>query len=181
MWLVEIGELTGLKKAEVNTVKQFISKTTDRYRVSYGKRTENFPRQCVFFGTTNTREFLRDETGDRRWWVLDSGYKESTKNVFDDLTHNEVDQIWAEALYLYQKGEKLYLSNDLEEVAREIQREHREVDDRVSMVEEYLDILLPTDWYEMCKTDRVIKGLCKDKGLVQWKSGQSVLAVKKKT
>jgi predicted P-loop ATPase len=149
VWLIEMAELAGLKKAEVDTIKHFISKREDRYRVAYGRRTENFPRQCVFFGTSNNKDFLRDPTGNRRFWPVDTMQRLFTKDVFAELTEDEVGQIWAEAVELYRCGEKLYLSPELEAEAQRVQAEHSEQDERVGMIEKYLDTLLPDNWEEM--------------------------------
>jgi Predicted P-loop ATPase and inactivated derivatives len=149
VWLIEMGELAGLKKAEMETIKHFISKQEDRYRVAYGRRIENFPRQCVFFGTTNDKEFLRDPTGNRRFWPVDAGEIEPAKNVFDDLNDYEIDQIWAEAVELYNKKESRYLDKDLEAQAYQTQLEHSETDERIGLIQEYLAILLPEKWNEM--------------------------------
>jgi len=88
-WLIELGELAGLRKAEVDAVKHFVSKKEDRFRVAYGKRVEHFPRRCVFFGTTNEEDFLRDVTGNRRFWVINTkGGKPiiDFKEYLDDVT-----------------------------------------------------------------------------------------------
>jgi predicted P-loop ATPase len=85
--------------------------------VPYGRRTASYPRQCVFFGTTNEKEFLRDATGDRRFWPVDVGRLKPIKSVFNDLV-NEVDQIWAEAYFRWQMGETLYMKDELEVEAK---------------------------------------------------------------
>ncbi len=154
-WLVEIGELKGLSRAESSTVKQFVSRTTDRYRVAYGERTENFPRQCVFFGTTNTADFLKDETGERRWWIIDTNIEKATKSPFKDLDE-EKDQIWAEAVQIYHQCEGLYLSGEVKETAEEIQKEHKIRDERTGTVQEYLNTPLPKNWYGMDVSERVL-------------------------
>lgn len=154
-WLVEMGELNGLKKAEINNVKQFITKTTDRFRAAYARKTEDYPRQCVFFGTTNEKNFLKDDTGDRRWWVLDLNIEAATKNIFKDLTAYEIDQIWAEALELYHKGETLFLSKELEEIARQVQKDHKATDDRKGLIEDYLNTPVPENWYERDTYERI--------------------------
>jgi putative DNA primase/helicase len=154
VWLAEMGELAGLKKAAVESIKHFISTRYDRYRVSYGKRTENFPRQCVFFGTTNNRDFLRDPTGNRRFWPIDTVNGNPVKSVFRDLTRSEIDQIWAEAVYLYRKGEDLFLPKEIEQIAVEVQSEFTEKDDRVGSIERYLNTLLPENWDELSIYDR---------------------------
>lgn len=149
VWIVEMPELAGLKKADVENVKHYVSKREDRYRVAYGRRVENFPRQCVFFGSTNRRDFLRDTTGNRRFWPVATSAKLVTKDVFKDLTEGEIDQIWSEALVFYKKGEALYLSRELEEEAFKVQTEHAEYDERTGLIQRYLDIKLPANWDEM--------------------------------
>lgn len=149
VWLVEMGELAGLKKAEMETIKHFISKQEDRYRVAYGRRIDNFPRQCVFFGTTNNKDFLHDPTGNRRFWPVDTMEGVPTKSVFTDLDDYEIDQLWAEAVCLYKAGETRYLDKELEEQAYKMQTEHSENDERTGIVQRYLDTLLPENWDEM--------------------------------
>ena len=149
VWLLEMAELAGLKKAEMETIKHFISKCEDRYRVAYGRRIENFPRQCVFFASTNDKDFLRDPTGNRRFWPVDIDETTPIKNVFEELDQYEVDQIWAEAVKLFKDGETLYLSAELEQLAFAKQTEHSETDDRSGLVQGFLDTLLPESWPEM--------------------------------
>jgi len=154
VWVLEMAELAGLKKAEIEQIKHFISKGDDRYRVAYGRRTENFPRQCVFFGTTNSRDFLKNISGNRRFWPLDTFIVTPVKDFNLDLTEEEVNQIWAEAVELYKAGEKLYLSRELEAQAREQQAEHSETDDRGGLIQNYLNTLLPVDWDYMDVSQR---------------------------
>ena len=149
VWLLEMGELAGLKKAEMETIKHFISKQEDRYRVAYGRRVDNFPRQCIFFGTTNNLDFLRDPTGNRRFWPVTTMETPPTMSLWDDMDPYQIGQIWAEAIELYNAGEALYLDKELEEYALRKQYEHCEVDDRTGIVQEYLNMLLPENWPEM--------------------------------
>lgn len=153
-WLIELGELASLKKAEVDIVKQFVAKTEDRFRVAYGKRLEHFPRRCVFFGTTNEEDFLRDATGNRRFWVVNVLGRVGLVDVWGYLDPVTVGQLWAEAKELYEDGEELYLDSRLEEVARSIQMDHLEKDDRLGLVVEYLNRKLPKDWDDMDTYDR---------------------------
>lgn len=148
VWIVEVGELAGMRKAEAETIKLFISKTSDRFRPAYGRRMQEFPRQCVFIGTTNESQFLRDMTGNRRFWVVDTP-NEPTKDLWEDLTPETVGQIWAEAVEIYKAGEKLYLPRNLEAIARDIQESYEEENPRAGLVLEYLDRLLPDDWEAM--------------------------------
>lgn len=149
-WIVEIGELAGLSKADVEAIKHFISKQRDQFRPAYARTTETFYRQCVFFGTTNRAEFLRDATGNRRFLPVDVT-REVTADELDNLP---VSQLWAEAVQLYRNGEPLYLSNDAKRIAQIEQDLHREQDERLGLVQRYLDRLLPENWDELDVYDR---------------------------
>lgn len=162
VWILELAELAALGKAEFEQIKHFISKGEDRYRVAYGKRSENFPRQCIFIGTTNTKDFLRDPTGNRRFWPVQSDVFKRTKNIWEDLTNYEVNQIWAEAVVLYKQGETLYLDPSLESEALLKQTEHREIDDRTGLIQSYLDTLLPVDWESLDLNQRRLFLQCED-------------------
>jgi len=144
-WLLELSEMAGIRKMDVETVKSFASRTDDKYRPSYGRVVENHPRQCVIIGTTNSDGgFLRDVTGNRRFWpvkVAGGGVKRPW-----DLTEAEVGQIWAEAVAYFEGGEELYLTGEVADIAAEEQRGAMETDEREGLVREYLNRLLPTDW-----------------------------------
>jgi predicted P-loop ATPase len=146
-WIIEIGELAGMRKAEAETIKLYISKQSDRFRPAYGRRLQECPRQCIFIGTTNESQFLRDTTGNRRFWVVDTP-NEPRLDMWEDLTDDVIRQIWAEAVALYHKGEKLYLPKKLEAVAREVQEIYEEENPKVGIVAQYLERLLPEDWDE---------------------------------
>lgn len=152
-WILEIGELAGLRKAEVETLRSFLSRQNDIYRASFGKRTTPHPRQCVFFGTTNAESgYLRDTTGNRRFWpvkTLGGGSKRSW-----DVTQEEVLQIWAEVMHYVKAGEKLYLDPEVEALAKAEQREAMESDEREGLVREYLEALLPDNWDDMDTFER---------------------------
>lgn len=152
-WIIEIAELAGLRKAEVEAVKHFITKQRDQFRPAYARTVETFKRQCIFVGTTNNNDFLRDPSGNRRFLPVDVNRDKVTKSVFEDL-ESEVNQIWAEAMHLYRNGEKLYLSTEVEEMARTEQRLHSEMDERIGLVSNYLDIRLPKNWEDLDVHDR---------------------------
>ena len=96
-WILEIGELAGLRKAEVETLRSFISRQNDIYRASFGKRATPHLRQCIFFGTTNAESgYLRDTTGNRRFWPVKTPGGASKHSW--QLSAYEIQQIWAEAL-----------------------------------------------------------------------------------
>ena len=148
-WLVEMAELSATRKAEVESIKLFISKQEDIYRVAYGRRVSKFPRQCVFFGTTNDQEFLRDKTGNRRFWPVDVGVEERKKSLWKDLNQFEIDQIWAEAVQIWRDGEPLYLEPDMEAEAMRKQEQHTEESSKAGLILEYLDTLLPENWADL--------------------------------
>lgn len=148
VWLVEIGELAGMRKAEAETIKLYISKQSDRFRPAYGRRLQEFPRQCIFVGTTNEAQFLRDSTGNRRFWIVDTP-DDPARDMWADLTPETIAQIWGEAVEAYKAGEKLYLSKDLERQAREVQAMYEEENPRAGLIAEYLERKLPTGWENM--------------------------------
>lgn len=147
-WIIEIGELAGMKKADIDKVKAFISRQDDKYRASFGRRVTPHPRQCVFFGTTNSENgYLRDITGNRRFWNVK--VKGGTIKSPWEMTPETIKQIWAETALLAKGGERLYLEAELESYAKNEQREAMEQDDREGLVSEYLDMLLPENWKDM--------------------------------
>lgn len=146
VWLMEMAELSGLRKAEVDAIKHFISKQEDTFRAAYGRATETHKRQGVFFGTTNNKNFLRDPSGNRRFIPADVNVDLVTKSVWSDLTPEEINQIWAEAVEMYNAGENLYMSKEAEALARIAQREHSEEDERKGLIEQYLETQLPSNW-----------------------------------
>lgn len=152
-WIIEISELSALKKAEVESVKTFISKQKDHYRPAYGRTPETYKRQCIFVGTTNNTDFLKDTTGNRRFWPIDVRRQYVEKEITTDLP-GELDQLWAEAMHLYTNGEPLFLDKETESLAREQQTKHSERDDRIGLLERYLDRLLPDNWNSLDSWDR---------------------------
>lgn len=144
-WIIEVPELASMNRAEVNTVKTFLSKTEDVFRAAYGHRSEAHPRRCVFFGTTNDHEYLRDVTGSRRFWPLEVGVSAAVKDVFTDL-RGERDQLWAEAAAKYRAGESLMLSEEVGDAVQAAQETHREHSVKEGIVAEFLQKPIPVDW-----------------------------------
>lgn len=146
-WLVEIAELAASKRAEVEQVKQFISKQQDKYRAAYAQYTSVYKRQCVFIGTTNSETFLRDATGNRRWWIVPVDFG-GRKSIFKDLPE-ERDQILAEAKYRYENHEELYLSGELAIEAADVQEGYSFHDAMEDRIAEFLEIDLPENWSQL--------------------------------
>jgi predicted P-loop ATPase len=147
-WAVEIGELAGMKKADVEKVKAFLSVCDDKYRPSYGRVVESHPRQCFIIATVNgERGYLRDITGNRRFWIVKLHQKKQKQKW--DFTPEFRAQFWAEAKEVWNAGETLFLEDEMLEEAEKIQQSAMEVDERVGMVEEYLNTMLPDDWESM--------------------------------
>ena len=151
-WIIELGELSALKKYEVEHVKVFLSKQDDSYRQSYGKRTDDYPRQCVFAGTTNREDFLQDATGARRFWPVKVN---DASRMWLDMTSEAVNQLWAEADFNFMMGEELFLGKEADKIAKDQQEIYTEVGGKAGAAGEFLDKLLPEDWPKLCIKDRV--------------------------
>lgn len=153
-WIIELGEMAAARKSEVEQIKSFISKQVDSYRSPYGRRVQDHPRQCAFFGSTNDDEFLRDATGARRFWpvvVTDVG-----RVMADQLTGEVIDQIWAEAVQAFRAGESWYLSEEAEAEAREIQNEHTEESAKAGLIREFVERKIPLDWNTRTLDERIM-------------------------
>ena len=154
VWIMEIGEMQGTRKADVDIMKGFISRQVDEYRAAYGRVVERHPRTCIICGTTNsTTGFLRDTTGNRRFWPVPVNGG-GTLSVWD-MTEETRAQIWAEAMILVAEGETSFLDAAMEREAAKMQREAIEYDDREGEVIDYLETLLPADWYSWDMNKRV--------------------------
>lgn len=152
VWIAEIAELAATKKAEVEDIKNFITKQEDTFRRAYARETGTYPRRCVFYGTTNDPEFLRDRTGARRFWPVEVvGFNHGWLHGLED----EVDQLWAEAYTRWRNGEPLELTKDADwDLARDAQAAHTAEDEWVLDIQTYLDTLLPLDWEDRDRLQR---------------------------
>ena len=154
-WLIEFGELTNYKKSTSEAYKAFISKQEDSYRPAYGRKVEVYPRQCVFFATTNEPAFLKGDTGNRRFWTVECDRGDILKDVWSDLDA-ERDQIWAEAVHRYRHDERLYLPGELEKAAQQRQEDHNEVaaDERTGIIEAFIRRPIPENWEQLSARQR---------------------------
>lgn len=143
--IAEIAELEAFSKSDISRIKQFLSQREDMFRAAYGRNVEWHKRRCVFFGTSNNDEYLRDRTGNRRFWPVDVGVTAASKSVFGDLPE-ERDQIWGEAVVRWRLGEPLHLSGELAKAAEQEQEGHAEKSPREGIVLDYMEMQVPEPW-----------------------------------
>lgn len=150
-WVVELGELSSIKRSDVEQVKAHLSKQVDIYRAAYARRVLEHPRQCVFCGTTNEALFLKGDTGNRRFWVIPVVAELRKYRDWNEAIRRDRDQLWAEAVHYYKQGEPLYLSEELEAQAKQRQQDFNDDNDDpiVAMLDKYLNTLLPVNWDTM--------------------------------
>ena len=164
VWIMEMGELAAAKKQDRDTIKSFISKQIDTYRKAYARNITDNPRTCIFIGTTNESDFLNDPTGSRRFWPVDchSTYEdretELMPTVWNDLTDDIVDQVWAEVMILYKTTDTpdrlMSLSYEAKKICDGVTDNHKYVSDNIGIIDKYLDILLPDTWDKKTPEER---------------------------
>jgi predicted P-loop ATPase len=130
-WIVELAELSNINKAEVEIVKAFVSRSEERFRPAYGRSEICYPRQCIFAGTTNKSDYLRDETGNRRFWPIKCG------TINTAMLEREREMLWGEAVMAFKEGEQWWLNGEAETYARHEQEKRLAVDEWTSIVENY--------------------------------------------
>jgi predicted P-loop ATPase len=131
-WIVEFGEMATASRADVEELKAFISRTTEKFRPPYGRLEVEYPRRNVFIGTSNRDEFLKDDTGNRRFWPVMVGLIDTDKLMADR------DQLWAEAVHAFSKGEQWHLTGEEADLAKAQQAEFTIVDERLPVLAERL-------------------------------------------
>ena len=153
VWIVELAELAATKRSETETIKNFITKTEDTYRPAYGRHIVVYPRQCLFYGTTNDPDFLKDKSGNRRFWPVEvEGFDRGRLLGLEE----EVDQLWAEAVVRWRAGECLWMDEEeLWLAAQAAQEAHTMQDELVGQILEYLDKPLPANWENLTVEERV--------------------------
>ena len=132
-WIIELAELSSVSKAEVEQVKAYITRTEEKFRPAYGRNEVIYQRRCVFVGTTNRTDYLRDETGNRRFWPI------KIDSVDVEAILKERDQIWAAAKALYDSGEQWWLTDDEAGLAQAQQERRTIVDPLYEEVAQWLD------------------------------------------
>jgi predicted P-loop ATPase len=142
VWIIEIAELDTMGRAEVSTIKAFMSRTQDRFRPPYGKRLVDLPRQCVFAGSVNPEGgYLKDPTGGRRFWPVVCG------SIDLPALEQDRDQLWAEARDRFRGNEPWWLETQaLDGLAAEEQAERYQGDAWDDLIESYLEN--DTEWMQ---------------------------------
>lgn len=152
-WIVEVAELKAVRNSQLESVKAFITECSDTFRPPYGRRTAQFPRQCVFIATTNEAEYLRDRTGNRRYWPVKCG------RVRLDALAADRDQLWAEAMHEYRAGSAWHLTDEQAALASDEQRARVYVSELESDVAEYLAEQRKAGKREISVRDVLVYGL----------------------
>lgn len=149
-WIMLADEGQSLRKADHDAQKNFLTRTHDLFRMPYDREVVMHPRHSVIWATTNDEVFLRRQEGNRRFLIVQS----EKKVDFDRLTDDYISQVWAEALYLYKAGERLYLEDE-DAITSAVERERFVEEDALAgLIQEYLDTLVPEDWWEKSKEGR---------------------------
>jgi hypothetical protein len=144
-WIMISDEGYSLKKADADVQKEFLTRTEDVFRLPYERESVAHPRHCVIWGTTNDEVFLRRQEGNRRFLIV----RCEDRVDFEALTEEYTDQVWAEAVDAYRKGELLFLQDDESAVAADEREQFIEEDALSGLVENYLETLVPPTWDAM--------------------------------
>jgi predicted P-loop ATPase len=150
-WILVADEAHSLRKTDQDAQKEFLTRTADVFRMPYDRETLVHPRHCVIWSTTNDSTFLRRQEGNRRFLIV---YCQD-KVDFKKITPQYVDQLWAEAVHLYNSGELLYLDDLEAEIAVQEREQFVEEDAMLGFIEEYVNLLVPEDWWDMSVDARV--------------------------
>lgn len=141
-WIVELAELKSLARTAggVESVKRFLTAVQDKYRVPYERRADIFLRQCVFAGTTNKSDFLQDETGNRRFLIIQTGVNKPTKSLFVPKAIEDMKAAWAQAVHIWKTEQpELILPESCQDEARRLQDESMADDGKVGIITQYLE------------------------------------------
>ncbi|MFD1419357.1 VapE domain-containing protein [Lactiplantibacillus songbeiensis] len=147
-WIIELAELSAMQKTDIETMKNFTSATSDYYRNSYGRYATQHPRKSVFIGSTNQHDFLKDITGERRFYPIRCGINPATKNPLKS-DKNDILQTLAEVKVWVDAGEKLYFDQQTIREAKPYQQEAQVIDPMKDAIADYLEMLVPTNWEKL--------------------------------
>ena len=141
-WIIELAELKSLARTAggVESVKRFLTATQDKYRIPYERRADTFYRQCVFAGTTNKDDFLQDETGNRRFLIIHTGFTKTSKSLFTPEVMDDIKQAWAEAVHIWKNEDpQLILPEACIQQAKELQEANMADDGKRGIILDYLE------------------------------------------
>lgn len=169
-WIIELAELDAMTRGDISKIKAFMSRSVDRFRPPYGRRVVEQARQCVFAGSVNHAEYLRDETGGRRFWPMKTGLIEIRR------LEEDRDQLWAEAVELYYQGAPWWIVDDeIKSSATEEQKQRLHADPWDALIVDFIDnamgditvqrvlseaIQMPKDRWGQAEMNRVSRVLC---------------------
>tara|TARA_E500000178_G_scaffold91192_1_gene89991 strand:+ start:1496 stop:3826 length:2331 start_codon:yes stop_codon:yes gene_type:complete len=162
VWIIEIAELAAMRRSDVETMKSFITATHDRYRPAYGRNVVEKPRSCVFGGTTNSKDYLPDPTGNRRFWPI------HCEAINVSGLRQDRDQLWAEAVVRHQRGESFLLSEEARTEAVEEQEERYQMDAWEEDVRKYLKD------HDAVTTAEILQDALSIDNKGQWKRGDEM-------
>lgn len=151
-WIVTSDEGFSMKKSDADSLKEFLTRTHDVFRLPYEREVMNYPRHCVIWGTTNDPTFLRRQEGNRRYLIIHAEHEVD----FEALTDDYVDQVWAEAVHLYRAGEPLFLDKEGSAIAAQAREAYIEEDTLTGVIQEWLEQPVPSDWDEMSPEARIL-------------------------
>lgn len=147
-WLVELSELSTMKKTDSDTFKAWLSATKDTVRKKYGGDPDDYPRAFTILGTTNNKEILKDRTGNRRYWLMYCD-KENIKNTIWSLDNNYILQLWSEVYQWYENRETLLISDDTKLYMEKLSSgalEHNPLEERINSI---LEMKVPNNWHTL--------------------------------
>lgn len=169
-WIIELAELKSLARTAggVDSVKRFLTATQDKLRLPYERRADIFLRQCVFAGTTNRDDFLSDQTGNRRFLVIEAGVNEPTKSLFVPEAMEDIKAAWAETVHIYKTDKPpLLLPESCRKQAEELQAESMSDDGKTGIIQEYL-----SDKHRTCAIEIWQKALGEQGRPAKWQASE---------
>lgn len=154
-WIIEIAELSAMRKTEIEKMKNFISAMVDVYRASYGHYALPHGRKVAFIGTTNQTDYLKDATGERRFYPIKCGVSEPAKNVWKP-DQNDISQILAEAKCWYDNKEPLYPDKDVVALAKPYQENAKAINLLEEAIKKFVGLKVPDNWDQLSISDKQV-------------------------
>jgi len=155
-FIVEFSELAGISKKDNESIKSFLTRREDNYRPLFDHFSGKFPRHCAFCATTNEDFFLRDPTGNRRWWPIVCQGNTKPVSEWKKELEDILPQLWAEAMYLYKENESWWLNEKEIEDAEKIQNKYSTAadDEYQGLLINFLEKEIPWNWEKLSDSER---------------------------